>query len=45
MVRSVHTTLDVAAMQAVLGWRYTPTTLDEQPVPVVMNITVRFTLE
>jgi len=36
--------LDDAAMEAVRQWRFTPTLLGGQPVPVVMTITVSFTL-
>jgi periplasmic protein TonB len=36
--------LDGAAMEAVRQWRYTPTTLNNVPVPVLMTITVTFSL-
>ena len=36
--------LDEAAMEAVLQWEYTPTLLNGVPVPVVMTVTVNFTL-
>jgi protein TonB len=36
--------LDGAAIDAVRRWRYTPTTLNGQPVAVVMTVTVNFTL-
>jgi len=36
--------LDDAALTAVRQWRYTPTTLNGIPVPVVMTVTVRFEL-
>jgi protein TonB len=36
--------LDEAAIQAVRRWRYTPTLLNGTPVPVLMTITVRFSL-
>jgi protein TonB len=36
--------LDDAAMRAVQQWRYSPTELNGVPVPVLMTITVRFTL-
>ena len=36
--------LDAAAIKAVQGWRYTPTTLNGVPVPVLMTITVQFHL-
>jgi len=36
--------LDEAALEAVRRWRYTPTLLNGVPVPVIMTVTVRFTL-
>ena len=36
--------LDQAAMDAVSQWKYTPTTLNGQPVEVIMSVTVNFTL-
>jgi len=36
--------LDEAAVEAVRQWRFTPTLLNGQPVPVVMTITVAFKL-
>ncbi len=45
VLRSVNTALDVAAMHAVLGWQFTPTAVDGEPVPVVMTVTVSFTLD
>jgi periplasmic protein TonB len=36
--------LDRAAADAVSQWRFTPTLLNGQPVPVVMTVTVSFTL-
>jgi protein TonB len=36
--------LDDAAVDAVRQWRFTPTLLNGQPVPVVMTVTVSFTL-
>ena len=36
--------LDAAAVQAVRRWRYTPTLLNGVPVPVLMTVTVRFSL-
>jgi TonB family protein len=36
--------LDVAAMNAVVRWRYTPTLLNGRPVPVMMTVTVNFRL-
>jgi len=36
--------LDQAAIDAVKQWEFTPTTLNGQPVPVIMTVTVQFTL-
>lgn len=36
--------LDEAALAAVRQWRYTPTTLNGIPVPVIMTVSVRFEL-
>jgi periplasmic protein TonB len=36
--------LNQAALEAVRQWRYTPTTLNNVPVPVIMTVTVRFNL-
>jgi protein TonB len=36
--------LDRAALEAVGKWRYSPTTLDGVPVPVILTVTVNFTL-
>jgi TonB family protein len=43
IVRSVAG-LDVSAVASVLRWRYTPTTIDGQAVPVVMTVTVNYSL-
>ena len=37
--------LDGAAVEAVKGWRYTPTLLNGVPVSVLMTITINFTLQ
>jgi protein TonB len=37
--------LDSAALDAVKQWVFTPTTLNGQPVPVIMTVTVNFTLQ
>ena len=37
--------LDQAALDAVKQWKYTPTTLNGAPVPVIMTVTVNFTLQ
>ena len=44
VIRSVAL-LDDAAIAAVRQWRYTPTLLNDLPVPVVMTVTVNFTLQ
>ena len=36
--------LDEAALKAVRNWRYAPTVVNGQPVPVSMTVTVNFTL-
>jgi TonB family protein len=42
VTRSVDVSLDLAAITAVLDWRYTPLLLDGTPTAVQMTITVRF---
>jgi TonB family protein len=37
--------LDQAAVDAVQQWAFTPTLLNGQPVPIIMTVTVNFTLE
>jgi TonB family protein len=37
--------LDDAALEAVRQWEFTPTLLNGEPVPVVMTVTVNFTLQ
>ena len=37
--------LDEAALAAVRQWRYTPTLLNGVPVPVIMTVTVQFTIK
>ena len=37
--------LDQAALDAVRQWEFTPTTLNGVPVPVIMTVTVQFTLQ
>jgi protein TonB len=37
--------LDAAAIEAVRQWRYTPTRLNGQAVPVIMTVTVTFSLK
>jgi protein TonB len=43
VLRSIPT-LDQAAVDAVRQWRFTPTLLNGEPVPIVMTVTVNFTL-
>jgi periplasmic protein TonB len=37
--------LDQAALEAVRQWEFTPTLLNGVPVPVIMTVTVNFTLK
>jgi hypothetical protein len=37
--------MDMVAMNAVSQWRFTPTRLGDTAVPVIMTITVNFSLE
>ncbi len=37
--------LDQAALDAVLQWEFEPTMLNGRPVPVIMTVTVNFTLQ
>ena len=37
--------LNAAAMDAVRQWEFTPTLLNGIPVPVIMTVTVNFTLQ
>ena len=37
--------LDQAAVEAVSQWKYTPTTLNKEPVEVIMTVTVDFALQ
>ena len=39
------TSLDDAAVEAVSQWQFTPTWLNGQPSPIVMTVTVNFTLQ
>ena len=43
VVRSIPA-LDQASLDAVMQWEFTPTRLNGEPVPVLMTVTVRFTL-
>jgi protein TonB len=44
VLRSVPA-LDDAALDAVRQWQYTPTLLNGVPVPVIMTVTVQFSLK
>lgn len=44
VVRSVHQMLDEPALEAVSRWRYAPTTLNGEPVPLVMTVDVTYSL-
>jgi TonB family protein len=44
LVQGVHRGLDLAAVAAVSGWKYTPTEMNGVPVPVLMTVTVNFKL-
>src|SRR5215472_8387491 len=37
--------LDASALEAVTQWEFTPTTLNGMPVPVIMTVTVNYTLQ
>ena len=37
--------LDDAAIAGVRQWKYTPTLLNGVPVPVIMTVTVNFTMQ
>jgi TonB family protein len=44
ITRRVHPALDVSALVAIGEWRYEPATLDGVAVPVIMTVTVNFSL-
>jgi protein TonB len=44
-IQSGSPLLDQAALDAVRQWRYRPTLLNGVPVPVIMTVSVRFTLQ
>ena len=44
VTRAVDLRLDIEALRTVSQWRYSPTLLDGQPVPVIMTVTVNFAL-
>jgi protein TonB len=45
VIRGVDPPMDFAALRAASGWRFTPTLLDGRAVPVIMTITVNFSLK
>jgi len=45
VTRSVALSLDLEALQTVSQWRFSPTLLGGQAVPVIMTVTVNFTLQ
>jgi TonB family protein len=45
VIRSAHPALNFAGLRAVPQWRFTPTLLDGRPVPVLMTVTVSFSLQ
>ena len=44
ITRGLATDFDLEALRAVSGWGFTPTLLNGRPVPVVMTVTVQFSL-
>ena len=44
VVTQGHPLFNAAALDAVRTWRYRPTLIDGVPVPVLMTVTVNFTL-
>ena len=45
VTRGVDISLDIESLRTVTQWRFTPTLLDGQPVPVIMTVTVNYTLQ
>jgi len=45
VVGSLHPQLDWAAIRAVTGWRLTPANLDGEPIAIVINVIVGFTMK
>jgi TonB family protein len=45
VLRSADPRLDVAALDAALRWEFTPTIVEGRAVPVLMTVTVNFTLQ
>ena len=44
VLKSLGPALDVAGIEAVKKWKFTPATRDGQPVPVLFNLTINFKL-
>lgn len=44
VVRGLDPRLDLAALLAVMRWRFSPTLVDGRPMPVTMTVTVQFSL-
>jgi len=45
IVRGVHPLLDVEALRSVMQWKFVPTLVEGVPYPVLMTVTVQFTLQ
>ena len=45
VIRNVDPLLDVEALRAVSQWKFAPTLVDSVPHPVLMTVTVQFTLQ
>jgi TonB family protein len=45
VTRGVEPPLDLAALRAIAGWRFTPTLVNGRAVPIIMVVTVNFSLE
>jgi protein TonB len=43
-LKGVERSLDLEGIDAVSGWKYTPTLLNGIPVPVIMTVTINFRL-
>lgn len=45
VVRGFSPLLDIAAIQAVAQWQFTPTEMDGVPIPVIMTVATQFSLQ
>ncbi len=45
VVQGQSVALDLAAVRAVVDWRFRPTTIDSKPISVALLTTVRFSLQ